>query len=279
MSQTWGDYYNDIASQMALFRQSNQSLVAAAELQPGMRVIDLGCGSGLTSLAALEAVPEGLELILVDSSPSMVEAARRRVGARASAYHVADAADLAPLVAGKVDRVLCNLALWYFKDPEAVLRQLRKVIKPTGRLCFSLLGTFFNAGGDVVSPHWAFLKVLAERGLIARALPAVDRLPNQRSIEGTLQGAGFKPFFYKCDEIAAGPEELEQWLRLYPVADGATRAEAAAHSLAWLADTADAVAAYAPRWRTVVFQAQPAVSPEEILMERFGGKLPGPGGA
>jgi len=270
MAPNLGEYYHAIASEMAVFQQSNQHLAQAAELKPGMTVVDLGCGSGLTSLAALAEVPEGLKLILIDSSASMIEMARRNLGDRAAAYHMADASAVADLVTEKVDRVLCNLSLWYFKEPEAVLRKLRPVIKPTGQLCFSLLGTYFNTLGDVVSPYWALLRVLTDRGLYPKALPDVDRLPNQRSIEGTLSGAGFKPFAYAMHEVEAPEGELANWLRLFPIADGATRAEAAERSLALLEGVRDAVADFNPRWRTVQFQAQPNVDPAEVLLARFG---------
>jgi ubiquinone/menaquinone biosynthesis C-methylase UbiE len=273
----WGEYYHAIASGMALFRQSNRSLAEAAELRPGMAVVDLAAGSGLTSLAALEAVPEGLDLTLIDASPALIETARANLGDRAAAYHAADAMAIADLVPQKVDRVLCNLAIWYFRNPEGVMREIRKVLKPTGRLCFTLSGTYFNTGGGVVSPQWAFMRVLQEKGLIPRALPEVERLPNQRSIEGTLQGAGFKPFFYKMDEIdspvpdAEPGSELAGWLRLYPVMPGDTRAEAVERTLALLPETAGEIAAWKPRWRTVLFQAQPQISPEEAIMFKFGG--------
>ncbi|HYG59435.1 MAG TPA: class I SAM-dependent methyltransferase [Symbiobacteriaceae bacterium] len=277
---SWGEYYHAIASQMALFRESNRSLVEAARLSPGMTVIDLGCGSGLTALAALDAVPEGLKLILVDASPSMIETARRNLGDRVAEYHVADAGQIASLVTERVDRVLCNLAVWYFRDPEAVLREVRKVLKLTGHVAFSLSGTYFNTGGDAVSPQWALMRVLADRGLIPRALPDVDRLPNQRSIEGTLQGAGLKPFFYKAVDIPTERSETEpggelhEWVRLYPVLEGKTRAEAADRSLAVLPAAAEAIAAHAPKWRTVIFMAQPQITAEEAILTRFAGRGP-----
>lgn len=274
MASSIGSYYHAIAGQMAIYRESNRRLAAAADLKPGMQVVDLACGSGLTSLAALDVVPAGLQLTLIDSSQAMIDEARRNLeawGVQAT-YHVADANNVGQLVTEKVDRVLCNLSLWYFAKPEDVLRELRKVIKPVGRLCFSLLGSYFNVGGEVVSPYWALVKVLADRGVLPRALPDVDRLPNQRSIEGTLLGAGFKPLSFALDEIEAPDEELADWLRLYPIADGATRAEAVEKSLALLASARDEIAAWKPRWRTVRFEAQPQINPEEVLLAKFAGK-------
>lgn len=276
---SWGEYYHAIASQMALYRASNRRLVELAELKPGMSVLDLACGSGLTSQAALEAVPEGLTLYLLDASASMIETARAQIGDRAAGYLVADASQAADLLPGKMDRILCNLSLWYFKDPEAVLRSLRPLLKPTGRLCFTLLGSFFNAGGGVVSPQWALMHALHKAGRIGRAIPDVEFLPNQRSIEGTLHGTGFKPIHFDLLEIPTqAPEtepggELYNLLRLHPVTDAPSFAEAVARSHAWLREQAEAIAAWQPSWRTVTFMAQPAISPEEILMAKFGKQM------
>jgi ubiquinone/menaquinone biosynthesis C-methylase UbiE len=274
---TWGEYYHAIASRMALYTESNRSLAEAADLRPGLKVVDLACGSGLTSLAALEAVPAGLDLTLLDSDPSMVAAARTHVGARATC-HVADALDIAAHVPDKVDRVLCNLAFFSFRDPEAVLREVRKVLKPTGRIVFSLLNTYFNINGTLVSPQWALLRHLHAAGRIARGVNDVDRLPNQRSIEGTLSGAGYKPFFYKATAIESTvPDwepggELYQQLDLYPVFGGA---DGPKQSHAALQEATPAIAALPVGWRVVVFAAQPQLGAEEAFRLRFGGKLPG----
>ncbi len=272
---TWGQYYHGIASQMALYTESNHRLAELADLKPGMTVVDLGCGSGLTSLAALAQVPEGLSLTLVDRDPSMIDEARRHLGERVQAYHVGDAAAAAELIAEKVDRVLCNLALSSFQSPEDVLKRWREKIKPTGRICFNLIGTYFNTGGDVVSPQYALLQELYKRGLVSRGLPVIDRLPNQRSIEGTLSGARYKPFHYEAQEISsARPDvepggELHSLLHLTPAMGGKDHHEAVARSLEQLPALDGAIAAWQPRWRIAHFMAQPSMSPEEILMSKF----------
>lgn len=263
---------------MALFRESNRRLVELAALSPGMSVLDLACGSGHTALSALEQVPEGLTMHLLDQNASMIETARQHLGGRVAAYHTADAAQAAALGLPKLDRVLCNLSFWYFRDPHAVLQMLRRMITPTGRLCFSLSGTYFNTGGGVVSPQWAFMRALKERGLIPRSLPDVERLPNQRSIEATLMTNGFKPFAYDVLQIpSTRPEtepggELHSLLQLYPIMPGATHQEAVARTLDLLPQVADKIAAFAPQWRTVTFMAQPQIDPTEALLARMAGR-------
>lgn len=275
---TWGEYYHSIAAQTALYRETNRRLAERADLRPGMTVVDLGCGSGLTALAALDQVPEGLKLYLIDASESMIEEAKRRVGDRGAVFQVADAAEAPGLLPERVDRVLCNLSLLHFRDPEGVLRAWRSQIKPAGRLCFTLPGTYFNTGGGVVTPQWALLQALHQRGLVSRAPNPPERLMNQRSMEGTLMGAGFKPFHYEVIGLdPEGPEtepggELYRLMQLHPALGGDSHREAVERTHAILPEVAGEVAAMKPAWRAVLFMAQPAISPEEALQIRLAKK-------
>lgn len=279
----WGEYVHEVTAQMALYRESVRRLCELADLRPGMTVVDLGAGTGLTSLAALGLVPDGLELTVVEPNSALLAAARSRLGDRVLAYHSADPVSAASLVPGKVDRVLCNLALLSFRDPEGVLRAWRGRIKPAGRLCFSLSGTWFNALRDQVTPQYVMLRELHRQGLLSRGVPPVERLPNQRSIEGTLRDAGFKPIHYAVQEIASPlPEtepggELYNLMRLNPALPGRDHGEAVRRTLAALPGVAGAIAAAGARWRVVHFAAQPALTPDEVLQERLGDRLPDQG--
>jgi SAM-dependent methyltransferase len=275
---TWGEYYGQLAGALALYRESNRRLVELAHLRPGLRVLDLAAGAGLTSEAALAALPEGLELHLLDLDPTMIEAARGRLGNRAAGYHVADAAQVGELAAAGAfgpattgplfDRVLCNLAFFSFRDPEAVLRALRPLVKPAGQLLFSLQNTQFNTGGDRVSPLWALQTELTRVGELPKAPLSLDRLPNQRAIEGTLHGAGWKPVAFTLQELGDDPSELLGQLQLYPLALAEAFHPAVARSMERAEALREAVAAHRPQWRVVHFQAQPAVDPLQALQAR-----------
>lgn len=261
---TWGEYYRQLAGSMALYRESNRRMVELAGLRPGMRVLDLAAGAGLTSEAALAAVPEGLELHLVDSDESMLAEARVRLGDRVAGYHLADAASVGDLFAGAplFDRVLCNLSFFSFRDPEGVLRALRDLVKPVGQLLFSLQNSTFNPGLEVVSPYWALQAALAERGELPRAPQSPDRMPNQRSIEGTLQAAGWKPVQFTVQELGDDPAELHGQLQLYPLPLAERFHTAVARSI----DRAEALkGSLGGEWRVAHFQAQPAADPLKAL--------------
>lgn len=265
---TWGEYYRQVAGGMALYRESNRQLVELANLRPGMRVLDLASGAGLTSNAILAAVPEGLELHLLDSDESMLAAAKAQLGEQVAGYHLGDAAqvgELFPAGAPLFDRVLCNLSFLSFRDPEAVLRALQGLVKPVGQLLFSLQNTTFNLGGEAVSPYWSLQALLAESGELQRAPSPPERLPNQRSIEGTLQATGWKPMSFTVQELGADQAELLGQLQLAPLPLAERFHTAVARSV----DRAEALkGTLQGDWRVVHFQAQPAADPLKALQAK-----------
>ncbi|HEY6747180.1 MAG TPA: methyltransferase domain-containing protein [Mycobacteriales bacterium] len=100
----------------------------------GRRVLDAGCGSGPLSAALLA---KGALVTGFDSSPAMVELARQRLG-RTADLHVADLGQPLPFADGAFDDVVVSLVLHYLQDWTAPLAELRRVLKPGGRLLLSV---------------------------------------------------------------------------------------------------------------------------------------------
>jgi SAM-dependent methyltransferase len=100
----------------------------------GRRVLDAGCGSGLLS-AALRA--KGAVVTGFDASPAMVELARERLGDDAD-LHVADLGRPLPFADKTFDDVVVSLVLHYLRDWTEPLAELRRVLKPGGRLLLSV---------------------------------------------------------------------------------------------------------------------------------------------
>ena len=100
----------------------------------GRRVLDAGCGSGPLS-EALRA--RGALVTGFDSSPAMVELARQRLGEDAD-LQVADISLPLPFADGAFDDVVVSLVLHYLQDWTAPLSELRRVLKPGGRLLLSV---------------------------------------------------------------------------------------------------------------------------------------------
>jgi SAM-dependent methyltransferase len=96
----------------------------------GRRILDAGCGSGPLSAALRD---RGAAVTGFDSSAKMVELARRRLGPDAD-LRVADLGSPLPYPDAAFDDVIACLVLHYLQDWTAALAELRRVLKPGGRL-------------------------------------------------------------------------------------------------------------------------------------------------
>jgi ubiquinone/menaquinone biosynthesis C-methylase UbiE len=105
-----------------------QRIAAAA---PGEQVLDLACGTGALLSRMAEETP-GAELVGIDVAPGMVERARQKLGAQAHVEQ-ADAHDL-PFEEDTCDVVVCANTFHYFTRPSVVLAEVRRVLRPDGRL-------------------------------------------------------------------------------------------------------------------------------------------------
>ncbi|WP_336205986.1 class I SAM-dependent methyltransferase [Nonomuraea sp. LPB2021202275-12-8] len=100
----------------------------------GRRILDAGCGSGplFSALRDRGAIVTG-----IDASAGMLELARRRLGDDAD-LRVADLASPLPFPDGAFDDVIASLVLHYLEDWGPTLAELRRVLRPGGRLLVSV---------------------------------------------------------------------------------------------------------------------------------------------
>jgi SAM-dependent methyltransferase len=120
----------------AAFAPFTAAVVGAASLgaAPGLRVLDVGCGSGTLLEAAVAA---GAAAVGVAISPAMVEAAGRRVPAATVVAADAQTADLLAVGPGPpFDRVVSRFGVMFFVDPEAAFANIRSAAAPGARLAF-----------------------------------------------------------------------------------------------------------------------------------------------
>lgn len=133
-----------------------EHLMGAARLQPGERVLDIGCGMGPTTFAAAERVgPEG-SVVGVDLSGPMLAAARKQAEA-AGLDHVrfeqADAQEYR-FEPGASDVAISRFGVMFFEDPAAAFSNLASALRPGGRLAFS-------CWRDLFSNQWLAVPVTA----------------------------------------------------------------------------------------------------------------------
>jgi ubiquinone/menaquinone biosynthesis C-methylase UbiE len=124
------------------------AVLAAAALAPGQQVLDIACGTGLVTLQAARAVgPQG-RVVGIDVAGQMLEVARRRsvlLGLSNVILERMDAESL-ELPDSSFDVVLCSLGLMYMPDPLQALSQMRRVLRPGGRLVVAVWGERSRCG-------------------------------------------------------------------------------------------------------------------------------------
>jgi ubiquinone/menaquinone biosynthesis C-methylase UbiE len=118
-------------------------MVEALDPQLGQTILELAAGPGETGFLAAARLGDEGRLISTDFAPNMVEAARaeaQRLGLENVEARVLDAERM-DLPDDSVDGVLCRWGYMLMADPEAALRETRRVLRDGGRLALSVWGT------------------------------------------------------------------------------------------------------------------------------------------
>src|SRR6202163_3140156 len=113
-------------------------LLRAAHVAPGMRVLDIATGTGLSAAAALALVGPTGHVAAADVSPAMAEKARERLGKAQNASVSVEDGQALSFADCSFDVVLCNLGLMFFPDPVRGLAEFRRVLRPGGRVAVSV---------------------------------------------------------------------------------------------------------------------------------------------
>jgi ubiquinone/menaquinone biosynthesis C-methylase UbiE len=116
------------------------TMVDALALQPGQRVLELAAGPGDTGFLAAELVSPGGTLISSDGAEAMVAVARERAEAAGITNVEFRQLELEwiDLEAASVDAVLCRWGIMLIVDPGAAAREIRRVLRPSGRAAFAV---------------------------------------------------------------------------------------------------------------------------------------------
>jgi SAM-dependent methyltransferase len=110
--------------------------IAKLGLAPGARVIDVGCGCGQTLLELADVVGPGGHVLGVDISEPMLARARERVAGRPAVELLCGDAQTHPFAPADFEALFSRFGVMFFQDTRAAFANLRRALRPLGRLAF-----------------------------------------------------------------------------------------------------------------------------------------------
>lgn len=145
----------------ALFQEWTPRLIAAAEMQPGSRVLDIACGTGVLARAAAAHVTRSGSVTGLDPGPGMLAVARRL------APHIEwrqGTAESLPFPDESFDVAVSQFGLMFFADRKQAIREILRVVPRGGRMAIAVWDSLENI------PAYAAEVALVQR--VAGARPA-----------------------------------------------------------------------------------------------------------
>jgi len=133
---------------------AQRTLLEAAALAPGERVLEVACGSGLVTREAARAVGPAGEVLATDLSEAMVQLTGQQCRDAGLAWVTTarmSAEELA-VPAGRFDAALCALGLMYVPRPRVAVAEMAGALRPGGRVVATVWGQRRNCGWAEIFP-------------------------------------------------------------------------------------------------------------------------------
>jgi SAM-dependent methyltransferase len=186
---TWADFQSQLDRQLEPLGAEAMRILAP---MPDQRILDIGCGCGHTSFALAERVGPSGGVLGVDISQPMLGVAAGRppaAGAAVPGFRLADA-EADDLGEAAFDGAFSRFGVMFFSDPVAAFANIRRALKPGGRLAFV-------CWRPLAENPWMYVPLEAARPLLPPLPPSAPSAPgpfafaNADRVQGILAEAGF----------------------------------------------------------------------------------------
>ena len=194
----------------AVFSQWATDLVERAGLQPGDRVLDIACGTGVVTRLAAQRVGRGGMVAGLDLDNDMLAVARALppVSGPVIDWREGDALSL-PFSSNAFQKVLCEQGLQFFPDRAKALREMHRVLASNGRVVISVWRSLSN------NPYGAALTKAVGKHLNAEAAQEMSSpftLGNAEELRLLLVSAGFRQVRIENAEIEMRINPVEEFI-------------------------------------------------------------------
>jgi ubiquinone/menaquinone biosynthesis C-methylase UbiE len=173
----------------AVFGPWGPRVVELAALRPGLRVLDVACGTGLVARLAAQAVGVDGRVAALDSNPGMLAVASELPTVEGAAIEWTEGnAQALPFAEASFDVVCCQLGLQFFPDREGALREMKRVLVPGGGVVVMVWREIDRAPGFAVLAETLGRTISADAEALMRAPFAFS---DARELSRLLESAGF----------------------------------------------------------------------------------------
>ena len=162
-------------------------LLRAANVAPGMRVLDIATGTGLASETALRIVGPAGQVTAADLSPAMVEKARGRLSQAKNASVSVEDGQALSFSDESFDAVVCSLGLMFFPEPLRGLSEFHRVLRPGGRAAVSVNTVPERSFNTRIN-----LAISRYRPSLAEASARIFSLGDEKKLRSLFDAAGFR---------------------------------------------------------------------------------------
>jgi ubiquinone/menaquinone biosynthesis C-methylase UbiE len=193
----------------SLFAPWATYLVQRANPQPGERVLDIACGTGIVARSITPYVGSQGTVIGLDANPDMIGMARAMAEKRQLPieWHTGPAEQL-PFSEENFDLILCQFGLMFFTDRPAALKEMHRVLKTGGRVIVSVWQDLDR------HPFYQAIHNVTQRHLGKSSVEAVFSLGDADELRKLLTDAGFHHITIESLSLLARfaqPEEFLAW--------------------------------------------------------------------
>ena len=208
--RAWAEVREPLERQLAPL--GRRALAALAPC-PGECILDIGCGGGETVLELARAVAPDGAVVGIDLSAAVLAFARRAAERRERVRFVQADAEVYPFEPALFNAAFSRFGVMFFADPVAAFINIRRSLKPNGRMAFVCWRALEENQLDILplraaSPHLPLLPALDPEA------PGPFAFANADRVRGILERADFGEIEITAHDEQVGSGDLDTMLRV-----------------------------------------------------------------